>query len=105
MLKNQNNTQINVVPMINNLGQVLYLGYGGSLDSSGGLYLATPNLPSPVANFTAIPVRGPVPLTVQFADTSTGIISSRAWGLGDGGDDAARLPVISIINLANIRPS
>jgi YVTN family beta-propeller protein len=34
----------------------------------------------PVANFTANVTSGDVPLGVQFTDTSTGLVSSYAWG-------------------------
>jgi hypothetical protein len=81
MLKNPNSTQVNIVPMMNNLAQVLYLGYGGILGSSGGLYLATPNFAAPVANFTANPFSGPAPLTVQFTDTSTWSHQQSSLGL------------------------
>jgi PKD repeat protein/DMSO/TMAO reductase YedYZ molybdopterin-dependent catalytic subunit len=37
----------------------------------------------PVADFTATPVSGPMPLAVKFTDASTGA-SSRAWKFGDG---------------------
>ncbi len=48
--------------------------------------------PPPVANFTADPVSGPKPLTVVFADTSSGVISSWAWTFGDGGTNSTRNP-------------
>jgi len=36
------------------------------------------------ASFTASPVTGNIPLTVQFTDTSTGSIMSYNWSFGDG---------------------
>ncbi|MFN8444595.1 MAG: PKD domain-containing protein [Caldilineaceae bacterium] len=44
-----------------------------------------PPLP-PVADFTATPISGTAPLTVQFTDTTTSTlaISSRLWNFGDG---------------------
>ncbi len=39
----------------------------------------------PVANFTASPTNGTTPLTVTFADTSSGTINTRSWSFGDGG--------------------
>jgi len=39
---------------------------------------------APVANFTATPRNGNLPLTVQFTGTSTGNITSRVWDFGDG---------------------
>jgi formylglycine-generating enzyme required for sulfatase activity len=38
----------------------------------------------PRANFTALPIVGAYPLTVQFTDQSSGNISSRLWDFGDG---------------------
>jgi PKD repeat protein len=38
----------------------------------------------PVANFTASPLTGPAPLTVNFTDTSTGSPTSWSWAFGDG---------------------
>jgi uncharacterized delta-60 repeat protein len=39
----------------------------------------------PVADFTATPTSGAVPLTVQFTDTSTGVITSWAWDFDNDG--------------------
>ncbi|MAB80321.1 MAG: hypothetical protein CMJ89_13285 [Planctomycetes bacterium] len=38
----------------------------------------------PSADFTGSPTTGPAPLTVVFADTSTGDVSTWAWDFGDG---------------------
>jgi hypothetical protein len=91
LVQNPDNTQINVEPRINNQGQILFLGYGGS-GNSERLYLATPNFTSPVANFTANPLKGLIPLLVKFTDTSTGTISTWAWDFGDGGTSAIQSP-------------
>ena len=40
--------------------------------------------PVPAANFGADPVSGERPLTVQFSDSSTGVITSWQWDFGDG---------------------
>lgn len=56
----------------------------------------TPTAASLSANFSAVPLSGPVPLTVQFTDTSTtGLypITSRAWSFGDGGSSSAQNPL------------
>jgi PKD repeat protein/endonuclease/exonuclease/phosphatase family metal-dependent hydrolase len=41
--------------------------------------------PPPVADFTGSPTNGLDPMTVTFADTSTGPITDRFWSFGDGG--------------------
>ncbi len=38
---------------------------------------------APVANFTATPTNGVVPLTVTFTNTSTGTITNNVWNFGD----------------------
>lgn len=40
--------------------------------------------PPPIANFTASPVKGPVPLQVTFHDHSTGGPDTYLWNFGDG---------------------
>ncbi len=46
----------------------------------------------PVADFTGAPVSGTEPLTVQFADASTGDPASWSWTFGDGGASTAQNP-------------
>jgi hypothetical protein len=46
----------------------------------------------PQAAFAASPVVGPVPLTVQFTDESTGGIVARQWDFGDGTTTSAVNP-------------
>ena len=48
----------------------------------------------PVASFTAVPTSGVAPLTVQFTDTSTGTVASRAWDFQNDGivDSTAPTP-------------
>ncbi len=45
---------------------------------------------APVASFSADKASGTAPVTVNFADTSTGTIASRAWDLGDGTTSTAQ---------------
>ena len=56
------------------------------LDVSG------PAGPAPTASFNATPTTGLAPLTVNFADTSTGGPTSWAWNFGDGGTSTAQSP-------------
>lgn len=44
-----------------------------------------PGLDAPIAEFTASPTSGMIPLTVQFTSTSTNPIASYVWNFGDGG--------------------
>ena len=45
---------------------------------------AAPPVAAPTANFTATPVSGTAPLTVNFTSTSSGTIDTYAWDFGDG---------------------
>ena len=47
---------------------------------------------APTASFTATPSTGAAPLTVAFADTSTGAPTSWAWTFGDGGTSTLQSP-------------
>ena len=47
---------------------------------------------APVANFSAMPTSGPVPLTVQFTDKSTNNPTSWSWTFGDGKTNATQNP-------------
>jgi PKD repeat protein len=61
-------------------------------------YVDHPNHPGfiiqecPVASFTASPLSGSAPLTVQFTDLSTGDIDSWLWYFGDGESGRAQNP-------------
>ncbi|HTS18603.1 MAG TPA: putative Ig domain-containing protein [Verrucomicrobiae bacterium] len=46
---------------------------------------SSPPIPLTVANFTATPTNGLVPLTVTFTDMSIGSITNWFWDFGDGG--------------------
>ena len=59
---------------------VLVTGPGGTTTASENIVV---NVPRPVAAFTATPSTGTAPLTVQFNDTSSGAITSRAWTIGN----------------------
>jgi PKD repeat protein len=67
-------------------------GPGGTSTTSQTVLATLP--PAPVASFTATPGSGVAPVTVQFIDTSTGIISSRDWDFDADGlsDDTSPNP-------------
>jgi len=52
----------------------------------------TVNYREPVADFTATPASGIVPLVVQFSDQSTGTIENRLWTFGDGDTSSVENP-------------
>ena len=59
------------------------------------LFLTAPTpapVSPPVASFTAVPLSGNAPLTVQFTDTSTNSPSSWSWSFGDGGTSTNQSP-------------
>ena len=62
---------------------IIYM-YGGE---SGGII----HIP-PIARFTANPISGVSPLTVQFSDISLGSPTSWSWTFGDGGTSSAQNP-------------
>jgi len=54
--------------------------------------LATFSVPAPVADFSASPTSGKLPLSVVFANTSTGNITSITWDFGDGSTSTSENP-------------
>jgi len=48
---------------------------------------------APIANFGADTTYGSEPLTVQFSDSSTGIINTWKWDFGDGQDSTGQNPI------------
>jgi polygalacturonase/PKD repeat protein len=65
--------------------------YTVSTNSAGQVNLVvTP--PPPVASFTATPLSGAAPLTVNFTDTSSNSPTSWAWTFGDGGTSTSENP-------------
>lgn len=54
--------------------------------------LANDTLASPTPQFSAAPITGDKPLTVNFADQSTGNITSWSWNFGDGATSTQQSP-------------
>jgi PKD repeat protein len=65
---------------------------GGSNTTTRYNYI-TVRIPAPVANFTATPTSGAVPLTVRFNDTSTNTPTQWTWNFGDGSSAVTQHPV------------
>jgi PKD repeat protein len=55
-------------------------------------YITATAPPPPTADFTASPTSGPAPLSVGFADLSTGSPTSWSWSFGDGATSTAQSP-------------
>lgn len=64
---------------------------GGSNTVTRTSYIKTGPQP-PVADFTATPVSGNIPLSVAFTDTSMYTPTSWSWNFGDGDTSASRNP-------------
>ena len=58
-----------------------------------GCYEARVSNPAPTADFTANPLVGIAPLSVQFADSSTGLPTSWLWEFGDGSTSTSANPL------------
>jgi len=55
-------------------------------------YQTTASTPAPVSAFVADHTSGAHPLTVNFADNSTGVVASYTWDFGDGNTSAEQNP-------------
>ena len=72
-------------------------GSGGSSTDTVANYI-TVVTPPPVANFMASPTSGAAPLTVNFADSSTGSVTGWAWTFGDGNTSSSQNPSDIYVN-------
>ncbi len=59
-------------------------GPGGSSLVTRQITVQNPSVPAPTAAFTANPVSGVIPVTIQFTNRSTGNITNYNWNFGDG---------------------
>jgi len=75
-------------------------GAGGTDTEIGTNYILVSE-PPPVAAFAADLTSGSSPLTVQFTDQSTGIVTSWAWDFGDGQTSTERNPQHPYLDLGN----
>ncbi len=60
------------------------IGPGGSDSETKADYIMVTSVPAPIADFTANPTSGTVPLVVTFTDTSTGSTTGWDWDFGSG---------------------
>ncbi len=72
-------------------------GPGGS-DGDTKLNYITVNEPPPVADFTGTPTTGVLPLTVMFADATTGMVTAWSWNFGDANTSIAQNPTHTYAN-------
>ena len=72
-------------------------GPGGSSNVTSQVNVRGPQAPR--ASFTANPTNGDAPLTVQFTDTSSGVISSWFWNFGNGQTSTERNPRTTFNNV------
>ncbi|MCP4424063.1 MAG: PKD domain-containing protein, partial [Chloroflexi bacterium] len=67
-------------------------GPGGVDTETKQNYITVTEVVSVQAGFTATPISGDAPLTVNFSDNSTGDIADYSWDFGDGGQAAEANP-------------
>ena len=72
-------------------------GPGGSSNVTSQVNVRGPQAPR--AAFIANPTNGDAPLTVQFTDTSSGVISSWFWNFGNGQTSTERNPRVTFNNV------
>jgi PKD repeat protein len=65
---------------------------GSDTEYRQGLVTVTEKVQAPGAAFTASPLSGTAPLSVQFTDQSTGSPTAWTWGFGDGSTSSLRNP-------------
>ncbi len=64
----------------------------GATNSASDTMTITTDSSAPVADFSASPLTGQLPLTVVFTDTSTGAINSWLWDFGDTATSTGQNP-------------
>lgn len=96
MRKDKNNPVIAIVMVLLLSLPILPVLAGNTLTVTGEVVPAT----FPSADFSAIPISGKVPLTVQFTDFSTGTITGWAWDFQNDGivDSTDQNPAFTYTN-------
>ncbi len=72
--------------------------FSACCDKSGGGGGSFPSTIPPNASFSAQPTQGPRPFNVDFANTSTGTITSFLWDFGDGTTSTEQTPQHQYVN-------
>ncbi|WP_342679005.1 PKD domain-containing protein, partial [Methanofollis sp. UBA420] len=80
---NPNPVHVYEVPGVYTVNLTVMAGQSANSTRKTGLVTAVAQGP-PAANFSAAPLSGPAPLTVNFTDTSEGFPTSWSWAFGDG---------------------
>jgi PKD repeat protein len=73
------------------------VGAGGTNNLTRANYIVVTNPPPPVVSFTASPTNGLAPLTVNFANSSSGA-TNYSWNFGDGNLSSAANPAHTYTN-------
>jgi hypothetical protein len=71
--------------MSTNANFIVQVVGNNGLSATNAFILSSDPSPPPAASFTASQTNGLMPLTVNFTNTSTGIITNEVWNFGDGG--------------------
>ena len=72
--------------------EVIFTATDSSGNESNDFFSVVVNAMAPIADFIATNVSGTYPLTVDFVDTSTGLITEWLWDFGDGTTSASQSP-------------
>jgi PKD repeat protein len=72
--------------------EVIFTAIDSAGNESNDFFSVVVNAMAPIADFIATNVSGTYPLTVDFVDTSTGLITDWMWDFGDGTTSASQSP-------------
>ena len=72
--------------------EVIFTAIDSAGNESSDFFSVVVNAMAPMADFIATNVSGTYPLTVDFVDTSTGLITDWLWDFGDGTTSASQSP-------------
>jgi len=84
-------TQVDGVGQYSVVASASWYGYDHGV-GTGYFEVQGPPPPPPVADFSASPISGDAPLSVNFTDLSTGTVTAWSWNFGDDGTSTAQNP-------------